>query len=335
MLRRLKRRLADCLQPRAVILVYHRVAELPADPQLLSVTPEHFAEHLSVLRNYGTAIQVKALGQWLDGRSRDNPAIIVSFDDGYADNLYNAKPLLARYEIPATVFVTSGYVGSQREFWYDELEMLLLSRRPLPETLELTTGERSYRWDLTSDRQQCFSAWNVSLDDDPTPRHRVYRELCEILQPRPDCERRAYLDRLARWAGVRCAARHSHRTMSADELLRLADGGLIEIGAHTVSHPLLAALPAAAQRDEIRRSKERLEELLGRSVGSFAYPFGRRCDYTADSVEAVRQSGFDLACANFPGVVRPRTDRWQLPRFLVRDWDGNEFARNLEVWTHA
>jgi peptidoglycan/xylan/chitin deacetylase (PgdA/CDA1 family) len=90
-----------------------------------------------------------------------------------------------------------------------------------------------------------------------------------------------------------------------------------------------------AQLDEILKSKARLEEILGHSTASFAYPFGGRRHYTEETVIAVRRAGFEWACSNFAGIVRSGTDRWQLPRFLVRDWDGDEFARNLKGWLDA
>jgi peptidoglycan/xylan/chitin deacetylase (PgdA/CDA1 family) len=104
------------------------------------------------------------------------------------------------------------------------------------------------------------------------------------------------------------------------------------VGAHTLTHPVLAALPEAAQRDEIRRNKECLEALLGRPVKSFAYPYGTRADYTRQTVRLVREAGFACACANVPGVISQRSDPFQIPRFIVRNWDGEEFARRLEAW---
>jgi peptidoglycan/xylan/chitin deacetylase (PgdA/CDA1 family) len=92
---------------------------------------------------------------------------------------------------------------------------------------------------------------------------------------------------------------------------------------------MLAALPVALQRDEVRRSKVDLEEILGRPVSWFAYPFGSRGTYTEESVRLVRQTGFAAACSGLPGSVELRTDRFQLPRMHVCDWDGDEFARRL------
>jgi len=79
-------------------------------------------------------------------------------------------------------------------------------------------------------------------------------------------------------------------------------------------------------------SKTYLEEILGRPVTGFSYPYGSRSAYTAETVAIVREAGFACACSNFAGVVWRGSDRFQLPRFLVRDWDGDGFARRLKEW---
>jgi peptidoglycan/xylan/chitin deacetylase (PgdA/CDA1 family) len=105
------------------ILLYHRVAELERDPQRLAVTPEHFDEHLRVLGATCTPVAYADVPSLLrTPRRLPERAVAVTFDDGYRDNLHAAKPLLERHGVPATVFVASGYVGSGRAFWWDELE---------------------------------------------------------------------------------------------------------------------------------------------------------------------------------------------------------------------
>ena len=116
-------------------------------------------------------------------------SIVITFDDGYADNLYNAKPLLERYKIPATVFVTSGHIYAQEEFWWDELDRVLLQPGTLPETLCLKINGRTIRWELGKDADYSFESfkrymnWNVLEQDNPTARHRIYRELCKLIRP--------------------------------------------------------------------------------------------------------------------------------------------------------
>ena len=104
------------------------------------------------------------------------------------------------------------------------------------------------------------------------------------------------------------------------------------MGAHTTTHPVLSRLSLSKQREEIRKSKAHLEEILGQPVTSFAYPHGLKADYTQETVGIVRESGFECACAAFPGIVRGGMDVHQLPRFIVRDDDGETFAARISSY---
>jgi peptidoglycan/xylan/chitin deacetylase (PgdA/CDA1 family) len=336
-LRQIVRPVENLFAPRAIILLYHRVAELPSDPLLLAVTPQHFAEHLEILRRRCCPTPLSGVKESLSGEKRLRKPVVVTFDDGYADNLINAKPLLERYEVPATVFVTTGYVTQYRSFWWDELESLMLGPHKLPERLCLKLAGGIYKWQVgtRANDNHAVSAhlrWNILQPESATPRQLVYRSLHQLLRPLPEEARRHALDELRRWAdGAVIDADHS-APLSAEEVVRLASGGLVEVGSHTVTHPVLSAISADAQFAEIHRSKMHLDEILGSPVASFAYPFGSRSDYTGETVAAIRRAGFRRACSNFPDLVTPGTDTFQLPRFLVRDWDGEEFNRRLNDW---
>ena len=261
-------------------------------------------------------------------------AVVLTFDDGYADNLLNAKPLLEEADVPATVFVTAGQVGSGREFWWDELERLLLQPGALPDPFGFRTGDQEHRWNLggaanygegeyARDR-----TWHVAKPEDSNIRQTIYRSTCELVRPLSSEARRTVMDSFP----VNSKPRPSHRALSAAEVARLADGGLVEVGAHTVTHPVLSQLAVEQQQLEIRQSKGALEEMVGRPVTSFSYPYGSRSHYSADTVRLVREAGFQCACSNFEGRVRKGADPYQLPRFLVRDLDGDAFARQLRAW---
>jgi peptidoglycan/xylan/chitin deacetylase (PgdA/CDA1 family) len=112
----------------------------------------------------------------------------------------------------------------------------------------------------------------------------------------------------------------------------LAASDLMTLGSHTRTHPVLSALPPAVQRDEILGGKRDLEDVAGRRVQSFAYPYGRRTDYSDETVALVREAGFACACANVAGAVDASADGFELPRLEVRDWDGEEFGRRLSGW---
>lgn len=115
-LRRVVRRVQNRLAPGGLILLYHRIAELGSDPWALSVSPRHFAEHLEVLQKLGITVRLQQLNQTLQSGKRPQRQVVITFDDGYADNLYLGKPLLESYEIPATIFLATGYMVQKREF---------------------------------------------------------------------------------------------------------------------------------------------------------------------------------------------------------------------------
>ena len=206
-LKRAVRRLIRSYARSRVILLYHRVAELGSDPWGLYVSPRHFAEHLEVLREYNHPMRLQHLAQGLYRRKRARRPVAITFDDGYADNLHNAKPLLERYDIPATVFVTTGYLGNEREFWWDELERLFLQPGTLPETLHLNVNGSAYEWEMgeaahySEEIYQRLRYWHIEQQEDPTPRHYLYRTLWQLLSPLRHGERRKVLDDLLAWGG--------------------------------------------------------------------------------------------------------------------------------------
>lgn len=337
-LRRIARRLKQRYRSAPLILLYHRVSDLRPDPQLLSVTSEHFGQQLQILRQSTTPMKLQDMVRAMRNNQLPRRSVAVTFDDGYADNLYNAKPLLERYGVPGTVYVSSGYVGSGREFYPDVLERIFLQPGSLPEELHLTVNGKTHRWHLGNathygvDACRANAAWHVLDPESPTPRHHIYRALCQLLYALPECNRRFALDALTSWACRQSICRETHRVLRAEEVCLLARDGLVEVGSHTVDHPVLSAIPVADQRKELQESKRRLEEILDHPVTSFAYPYGTRSDYSAETVELVREAGYDHACSNFQGHVQPGVDPWQLPRFIVRDWDGDEFAAWIREW---
>lgn len=321
----------------ALILMYHRVAEADSDPWGLCVSPAHFAEHLGVLQQHGTCIRLKDLVHALQNGRLPLKALVLTFDDGYADNYHNAKPLLERYGIPATFFLTTGQLGSRREFWWDELGRLLLQPGMLPERLQLTIEGKAHEWHLGDDA--CYSeescrqhrSWRA-WEEAPSERHVLYLSLWEKLYELSESEKQRVLSELRAWAGVHPRGRSTRRTLSTDEVVSLGQHDLIEQGAHTATHPPLALLPTDAQLREIQQSKTRLVQLLGRPVTSFSYPHGH---YTAETVSLVRQAGFTCACSTTATPIQPSSDCFQLPRMQVMDWDGKAFNQQLNAWLAA
>ena len=321
-----------------LILLYHSVQRVRTDPFGVRVSPRHFAEHMAVLRAHANALPLIELVDRLKEGSLPARAVAITFDDGYADNLHHALPAMVRHGIPATVFVATGYVGGHREYWWDELDQLLLQPGRLPERIEirlngslrqcLMARDRSYGL-LAAWRNRRWRAWN---DEAPTARHRAYRELWKSMQRSIPHDRDEALDELRRLIGAPLFARSTHRALTVTELKSLASSRLIEIGAHTVLHPSLGAMPVDVQRHEILASKAWLEKTLDRRITSFSYPFGTRSDYTDATVEVLKEAGFELTCSNFPDRIDSKTSRFEFPRRVVGDWSGREFAVKCAAW---
>lgn len=316
----------------AVVLLYHRVGEGAHDPQGLCCTPARFAEQLAALRE---RFRLAALSELFPapGRLRvKERRVVVTFDDGYLDNLTVAKPILEKHGVPATVFVMTGAAGASGAPWWDELERVFRPMREAPAPLEFDTPAGRVRWQIVPDGGAAAGGGRLPAADGARrlTAAEAYREAYRLLRPLPPEAVAAAMESLRRWAGGGGNGdREGGRILGREEIRRLAAGGLIDVGAHTRSHPLLAVLPAADQQREIAGSRADLEEILGRPVSFFAYPFGGLWDYSPRTVALVRQAGFRGACANFPGVVGRFTDPWQLPRVIVRDWDGDALLRRL------
>ncbi|MCE7985827.1 MAG: hypothetical protein DYG89_32010 [Caldilinea sp. CFX5] len=303
-------------EPKALILIYHRIADESLRPNWLAVSPDNFAGHLAYIRQRCRPLRLLELVEAIQKQSVPDRSVVVTFDDGYRDNLTQALPLLEANQVPASVFVTTGFVDNQREFWWDDLARLIQSAHNKPPSLTLTVQGRIYHWATDTEQQ----------------RQQTRLELDTLIAPLPAQTKEALLNELARWSGLPRDVRPAYRTMTAAELQTLAQSPYIDIGAHTVTHPLLPTLSLMEQRDEICRSSHQLAALLQRPIHAFAYPNGAFTDETA---QIVRDAGFCAACTTRRGAVQNNDDCFLLRRYNVNDWDIATFQQHLESWFQA
>jgi peptidoglycan/xylan/chitin deacetylase (PgdA/CDA1 family) len=315
-----------------LILLYHRVAEPEADLWSLSVTPSRFAGHADAL---AARYDVVPLGRALEpvwGGKR----IVITFDDGYADNLQAARLLVDR-RLPATFFLTAGLLGTDQEFWWDELGRILFSAGELPEIIALEVAGVQLTLELGADailtpgeaaRRSGWRAWQAPS----TARKRACIELHRHLRPLEHGERSLVLADLAERAGLAREGRPKMRALTIEEVVELSALDGMEIGAHTLTHPQLAVLPPDRQREEILGSRRALEEIVGSQVESFAYPYGKRgVDFSAQAVAIASEAGFRLACASEGGVLGRCEAHLDLSRLMVSDWPADELVRQIEM----
>jgi peptidoglycan/xylan/chitin deacetylase (PgdA/CDA1 family) len=302
------------VKPGGIILMYHRVVELNQDPFELTVSPENFNQHLEYIQQNCIVMRLVELVEALDTGKLPNRAVAITFDDGYIDNLKYAYPLLKSKGIPATLFVPSASIGSEREFWWDDLERIFLVSDGLPVNLNLEIKGQHHEWGISS----------------KADRQGAHKALHRLLKPLENDERLRVIEKLVDWANIKSEGRHEYLPMTVADLDEIQSDGLVEIGAHTVTHPALSSLPREKQRMEIVTGRQKLVEIIGKPVNTFAYPYGKSEDFTSETVDLVREIGFDLACTTIPGSVESGDNIYQLDRCGMHNWDVDAFEYYLE-----
>lgn len=300
---------------RLSILIFHRV--LPAADPLFpeEIDARRFDEICGWLQRWCNVLPLPDAFARLAAGTLPARACAITFDDGYADNRNVALPILARHGLGATFFIATGFLDGGR-MWNDTvIEALRRTTKPQLDLRDVLSAENA---------EAVLPAASVA------ERRRAVDWLLPRLKYLPSPERVAATERIAAIAGVRLP---DNLMMTSRQVREMHEAGM-QIGAHTVSHPILAKLDVESARDEIAASKRFLEDLIGERVGWFAYPNGKPgTDYSAQSVELARAAGFDGAVSTAWGAADRASDRFQIPRFTP--WDrtpwrfGLRMARNL------
>jgi peptidoglycan/xylan/chitin deacetylase (PgdA/CDA1 family) len=314
---RLRATLRRRFAPPTIVLLYHRVVPVVGrDVNLLATSTENFAaqlgwlaEHAHPLRpaEFLAHVDRPAANLTLDG---GRPRVLITFDDGYADNFHHALPILTEHGFSAVLFALTGRIGTGMPFWWDALEQIVCDGRPASGGWKLPDGTL------------------VPTYADPAA---TYRILHGALKPLSAGARLAALTGLAEQGGVTPGVTEDSRPLTWQELRAWLAAGLV-VGGHTQTHPQLSAIGADELHAEIGESKRELERRLGVPVTMFAYPYGTQGDFDALCEEVARDAGFRCAFANRPGNARWARDPYAVPRCLVRNWAGDEFATRMKAW---
>lgn len=288
-----------------LVMIYHRVfverdALLASEPSAADFS----AQMRLLARNFQPLPLLEAVGRLRAG-TLPARAVCVTFDDGYANNCDVALPILREHGVPATVFVAPGFLNGGCMF----NDIVIEAMRAAPADFDL--------------RDLGFGRYQLS---DAASRMRAVSEVLSKAK---------YLEPEARGHTVRAILGRSgaplptHLMMTDEQVRTLARAG-IEIGAHTMNHPILASVDDATARKEILESKKRLEEITGAPVRSFAYPNGKpEQDYKRVHVTMAREAGFELALSTSWGAASASSDLFQIPRVAPWDVTARRYAARL------
>ena len=327
-------RIKKMLEKKAVVLMYHRIAEPDTDPWQLSVSPANFEQQLQVLSK---GYRVVTLSGLLDQHERGEispRSVCLTFDDGYADNYLNAKPLLEKYRCPATFFLPTHFIGSRQLFWWDELESILLRTGQLPSSLQIHIGGKPVTAELRGEEMLTAAQWQqhtswVWHQQPPTHRCALYMDLWKRIRALPFSEVSTIMEQIRTWAATKSPIRETDVPITLPQMYDLLDHELFDAGLHTVTHPDLSSHPEYIQRNEIVKSIEFFQSKGTPTNNSIAYPYG--C-YNEATLAQVRKLQLAAAFTTHGEPVTRHSDRYQLGRFQVNDWSGKEFALHLRRW---
>ena len=291
---------------RLSVLIFHRV--LPAPDALFpdEIDASRFNELCGWLKAWFNVLSLDDAVARMKTGTLPARAACITFDDGYADNHHVALPILQRHGLTATFFIATGFLDGGR-MWNDTIiETIRGGTTPLLDFSSLGLGQ-----------------YPVSTIDQ---KRATIGALIKQIKYRPVAQRISITEQLAHLAQVELP--HG-LMMTAHEVKAMRHAGM-QIGAHTVSHPILARLTNEQARQEIGDSKIFLEQLLGERVGLFAYPNGKPGeDYSPQTVKVVGSLGFDAAVSTQWGASRMGSDLLQIKRFTPWDQSRLRFAARM------
>lgn len=304
------------------ILGYHRVmdklADFPFDDDLISASTAEYENQLRFIAKHFNVYNFKTLHSHVERTGRfPERSLIMTFDDGYIDNYEVVYPMVKRYGFTATMFVTAGFIGKNRLFWWDKIAYVVKH-----------TGR---------DRIDLDAPFGITMRLDEFPdRQDAARVIIKRAKTMPDEEKEELIRRLSEQLDVEIDE-SQHRTMMTWEQLREMSRDGIEIGAHSVNHPIFSNVDEGRLRHEVTQSKQMIEEHIGDEVITFGSP-GRgiltapqKADFESRLLRIVEEAGYRFSTQYRWGLTyENQFAPYQVPRLTVEVHDkGRLFPAKL------
>ncbi|MET0533572.1 MAG: polysaccharide deacetylase family protein [Steroidobacter sp.] len=299
------------LRGRAVVLTYHRVLPKERSAESFStdaivVSPETFRRQMQLLRRLFTPLSADEFAKALAAGRMPPDACLVTFDDGWYDNLDYALPILRETGVPAVLFVATDYIDTQDCFWQERLSRALNAARQNPARSSALFAElgASHLLDASLTPPQAKLAIRAIID-----RYKA--------QPQPEIDALvSKVEALLREAGVGSDQRHPDRFLTWEQVRQLGASGVMAIGSHCCTHTPLTKLDAASVRTELSRSRQIIRERAGIDPSDLAYPNG---DHDTQIAKAVEENGYRCAYTTNRGLVEAGADAFRLRRINIHE----------------
>lgn len=274
------------------ILAYHRIydmgdeASFPFDPELISATPEQFKTQIEYVKRYFNVVSFKDVINHIDGKKiLPKRPIIITFDDGHYDNYSNAFPILKSLDVPATIFLSTGYIGSDDIFWFDWVAYIIYRTNKLSFSLADNT--------------------EYNIGNTVESRREITEQVLEYLKSVPNASRLQIINDLTTKLDVSLldADKSLSSCLNWQQVIEMYSNG-IEFGSHTISHPILSRLKSTELKEEIVKSKKDIEKQLSIDVDTIAYPVGGSSEYDTNVIDICKSAGYRLGISYVSGIER-------------------------------
>lgn len=283
-----------------LVLNYHRVGlpgDSPFDHGLWSASAEDFDSQVGFLKKNFDVVGLSDLDGLLT-RPQRTRGVMITFDDGYRDNYDLAFPALKRHGVPSVFFITTGFLDQRRVAWWDDISWMVKT------SSRTTIGPGPGLTESVS--------WTAGQPDAAIDR------LLRTFKKLGGHQTAAFLDHVADQTGTgRCPQSLADEVWMTWDMARDMVRGGMQIGAHTVNHPVLSRLKDDEIRHEVVESRRRLEEVLEVPIDSMSYPVGQRDSFDPRCMAALDAAGYRWAFSYYGGLARPQGNRFDVPRMAV------------------
>jgi peptidoglycan/xylan/chitin deacetylase (PgdA/CDA1 family) len=286
--------------------MYHRV-DYNAFPFFETVIkPSIFERQIRYFRKHFQIIDLNELKRFTTKGMCKKDLVVLTFDDGYRDNFLYAYPILKKYKIPATIFLATDYINTNKLLWYDKLAWIFYKAASFLENNSMIQYGIS---------ETIFQKLKLFLSSNLFEKERILKSVASILKNYSDQDQKETINGLIEICNIGKWPDEKKRPMlSWKEVISMSKQN-ISFGSHTKSHPVLSRLSSDEARQEIIESKNTIEEKIQKPVTLFSYPYGKSNDYSENVVNILREEGFEFACTAERGSEKiPINNEFQLKR---------------------
>ncbi len=307
--------LIHCFRKRALkkgsftILTYHRISDSDYGDPFLTITPHNFERQIRYLTKRFKVVSLEELVKHIQSQySTLDDYIAITFDDGYRDNYTNAYPILKKYKVPATIFLTTDFIGTDKLFWWDRLAKI--AKFIIGKNLHLNFPQDLYPKKI-KDAISMISSGNIAKSNKEVS---ILPVLLKEISEEKKC---LILDDLEKQISPFPIDDQDRPYPLTWDEVRQMNKDDIEFGSHTVTHPILTRVKSDQAKYEISQSKIEIEREIAKKVLHFSYPNGERADFDEHIKQLVKDNNYISACTSINGANGLQDDVFSLKRRAI------------------